>query len=303
MSDKRRYLVIGSQGFQGAAVARHLQADGHEVRGFTRSGANPAQGAPDIHTVYGDLAELDDVRKAFDGITHASVVLPLVYDQELVQTYARNVVTAAEEAGIARLVYNTNTPVPAEITPYAAYETRRAAELVLRESGLPVVVLRPPVYLDNLFSPWNGPALVNDGVLAYPLPTDRKVAWISHTDLAVATVAALHCDGIEGEVLSLGGPNAVDGVELAAAFGAALGKEISYVPLEVAQFEAGLREVLGDSAASGVAGIYRWAAQTPDQELFAGDHAEVERVLGVRMTPITEWVAAQHWDVWAASKA
>jgi len=264
---------------------------------------SPAPGTPELPTVIGDLADLDDVRRGFDGVTRASVVLPLVYDAELVMAYARNVVAAAREAGVARLVYNTNTPVPAEVTPYAAYETRRAAEEILLASGLPIVVLRPPVYLDNLFSPWNGPALVNDGVLAYPLSADRKVAWLSHADLATATAAALHRPGIEGTVLPLGGPNVVTGAELAAAFGSALGKDVSYFPLEVDQFESGLREVIGDAAAAGVSGIYKWAAESHDPELFVADHAEVERMLDVRLTPITEWVSVQRWDVWAAARA
>ncbi|WP_424187694.1 SDR family oxidoreductase [Actinokineospora sp. G85] len=242
------------------------------------------------------------MRAAFEGITHASVVIPLVYDLELVRTYARNVVDAARAAGVTRLVYNTNTPVPAEATGLAAYETRRAAEEVFLGSGLPVVVLRPPAYLDNLFSPWNGPALVNDGVLAYPLAADRKVAWVSHADLAEATVAALEVPGIEGTVLQLAGGDTVDGPGLAAAFGAALGREVTYVALDVDQFRSGLAEVIGEDAATGVAGLYEYA-KGADPDFFAADPAEVERVLGVRLGRVQDWVARQPWDVWAAAKA
>jgi len=301
MSDEHRYLVIGAQGFQGGAVARHLLAEGDTVRGFARARGTPAPNAPELPTVHGDLANPAAVREAFDGITHASVVLPLVYDHELVSTYAHNVVAAARAAGVRRLVFNTNTPVPAEKTDFASYETRRTAEHVLRDSGLPLVILRPPVYLDNLFSPWNGPALVNDGVLAYPLPPHRRVAWISHADLAAATVAALTRPGIEGVTLNLGGPDVVDGPALAAAFGSALGREVRYVALQPDQFEAGLSEVLGADAAGGVAGIYRWAALDREPDLFAADHGEVERVLGVRFSPIGDWVSAQPWDVWSTA--
>jgi uncharacterized protein YbjT (DUF2867 family) len=297
MHDEHRYLVIGAQGFQGAALARHLLDQGLDVRGFTRGHGQLY--APEIPTVRGDLANLDDVRAAFAGITHASVVLPLVFDHDLVLTYARNVATAAAEAGLTRLVFTTNTPVPKEITPFAAYETRRAAADVLTGSDLPLVVLRPTVYLDNLFSPWHGPALVEDGVLAYPLPADRAVGWMSHADLAAATHAALHRDGVEGTVLDLVGPRAVDGAGLAAAFSAGLGREVTYVPLDVARFEKELGVAIGDEAAAGVAGIYHWAGTAEDPSLFAGDPGEVERVLGRTLPSIEAWVAAQHWDVWA----
>ncbi|MGM1063957.1 SDR family oxidoreductase [Saccharothrix sp. Mg75] len=303
MSDEHRYLVIGSQGFQGGAVARHLLSEGLDVRGFAKEGGTPAPGAPELPTAFGDLADAAAVRAAFEGVTHASVVLPLVYDTELVVTYATNVVDAARAAGVRRLVFNTNTPLPAEKTGYASYETRRAAEEVLNGSGLPLVVVRPPVYLDNLFSPWNGPALVNDGVLAYPLAVDRKVAWVSHADLAVATGAALRVPDIEGAVVPLGGPAAVTGPELARAFGTALEREVTYLPLEVPQFETGLAQVIGPDAAAGVAGIYHWAALGHEPELFAPDHAEVERVLGVSFPGITAWAAAQPWDVWAGVRS
>jgi NAD(P)H dehydrogenase (quinone) len=301
MSDEHRYLVFGAQGFQGGAVARHLLAEGHPVRGFARPGGAPVPNAPELPTVHGDLADPEAVRAAFDGMTHASVVLPLVYDDELVTTYANNIAAAAAAAGVRRLVFNTNTPLPAEKTDYAAYETRRAAERVLRESGVPLVILRPPVYLDNLFSPWNGPALVDDGVLAYPLPAHRRVAWISHADLGVATAAALRRPGIEGLELGLGGPDAVNGAELAAAFGVAMDREVGYVSLQVDQFEAGLAEMLGAEVASGVSGIYHWAALDREPDLFAPDHAEVERVLGVRFSPIRDWVSAQPWHIWSTA--
>lgn len=301
MSDEHRYLVIGAQGFQGGAVARHLLAEGHTVRAFAKPGGTPAPNAPELPTVHGDLADPTAVRVAFEGITHASVVLPLVYDADLVTTYATNVAVAAREAGVRRLVFNTNTPLPAEHTDFAAYETRRTAERVLRGSGVPLVILRPPVYLDNLFSPWNGPALVNDGVLAYPLPAHRRVAWISHTDLAAATAAALRRPGIEGLELGLGGPEVVDGPALAAAFGAAMEREVGYVPLDPDQFEPGLAEAVGAGAASGVAGIYRWAALDREPDLFAADHTEVVRQLGVRFAPIGDWVSAQPWHIWSTA--
>ncbi|WP_232667830.1 SDR family oxidoreductase [Pseudonocardia sp. TRM90224] len=293
MSEARRHLVIGANGAQGAAVVRRLLADGEHVRGFgRRAGA---------HLVPGDLADPSTLTAAFAGITHVSAVLPLVFDRETVLTHVRNIVDAAKAAAVTRLVLNTNTPVPRDVTPFAAYETRRAAEDAVRCSGLPVVVLRPTVYLDNLANPVTGRAVVEDGVLAYPLPPDRSVAWISHDDLAAATVAALHRPGIEGAVVRLGGPEAFSGAELAATFGAATGRQVTYLPLEVERFESGLRDVLGEAAAAGVAGIYRWAAQAADPDLFAPDHDEVERVLRVRMHPIATWVAAQRWERWAAT--
>ncbi|MEU3751778.1 NmrA family NAD(P)-binding protein [Streptomyces olivoreticuli] len=297
--DRRQYLVFGASGFQGGAVARLLAEQGHAVRGFARRQPAADKADPRVTMVQGDLADADAVRRAFEGVTHAAVVMPLVHDRETVVTYAGNIAAAAVAAGVQRLVYNVNTPLPEAETPYASFETRRAAEAVFRDSGLPLVVLRPPVYLDNLFSPWNGPALVDEGVLAYPLSADRRVAWLSHGDLAAAVVAALGSDGLEGETLEIGGAEAVTGPELAAAFGRALGRDVHYLPLDPEEFEAGLGQVIGAEGARGVAGVYRWAATGADPELFAADPRTAEQRLGIRLTPLAEWISAQPWHVWA----
>ncbi|MGJ7905399.1 SDR family oxidoreductase [Actinopolyspora sp. H202] len=300
MSESDDYLVIGSSGFQGAAVARALLAEGHRVRGFARGRGTPAPRAPEP-AVQGDLADPDSVREAFRGITHAAVQLPLHFDARLIETYARNVVTAAREANVRRLVYNTNTPVPETDTSYAAYDTRRIAEAILRDSGLPVVTLRPPVYLDNIFSPWNGPELVGEGVLSYPLPADLRVSWLCHDDLAAATVAALHREGLDNTTLRIGGPEAVTGAELAEEFSRGMDRPIVFRPQEVDEFENRLGSVIGPAAASGVGGIYHWLAEKPDSELFVADHETLRRTLGISTTPIARWVAAQPWHLWLQS--
>lgn len=294
----RRFLVTGATGAQGGAVARLLATRGADVRGLSRHApAGPAAG-PAVRPVLGDLASAADLHRAFEGVTHAAVVLPLEYDTATVLRYAHHLAEAARAAGVRRLVHNTNTPLPERITRHPGFETRRAAEEVLRASGVPTVVLRPPVYLDNLFSPWNGPALVEDGILAYPLPADQPVAWLSHRDLAAATVAALEAPDGPGRVLAIGGAEVLTGPGLAAEFARVLGREVVYRPLDVGQFEAGLAHLMGPAAAAGVAGIYHYVGTGAAPALLAPDPARTEAALGVRLTPVREWIAAQPWDRW-----
>ncbi|MEU8537063.1 SDR family oxidoreductase [Streptomyces parvulus] len=299
----KRVLVTGANGFQGGAVARWLAAQGHDVRGLVRDEAKAAAAGGGFTPVRGDLADPGTLRAAFGGATHAVVVMPLEYDLDTVTGYARNVAEAAHEAGVRRIVLNTNTPVPDETTRYAGFETRRRAEEVLRAGTVPVTVVRPPVYLENLFSPWNGPAIVNDGVLAYPLPEGQRVAWMSHEDLAKVAARALDDDVPAGQVLHVGGADVLTGPELAAVFGQALGREVRYLPLEVAQFEQGLAGLLGPEAAAGVAGIYHHVGEGQAPDLLCPRPAAVEEALGIRLTPAIEWVKAQPWEHWARTGA
>ncbi|GAA1372277.1 SDR family oxidoreductase [Streptomyces beijiangensis] len=301
----QRCAVVGATGFQGGAVARLLIERGHRVRTLTRRIPADRPQLAGLSYVSGDLGDRDEVRRLLEGATHASVVMPLSYDPVLIESYARNIGEAARESGVLRIVYNANTRVPAHPTGVAAFETRRLAESVLRESGVDLVVLRPPVYLDNLFSPWNGPALIEDGLLAYPLPTATETAWISHRDLAEATAAALftEADEVVGRTFDIGGERSLTGEGLAAEFALGLGRSVRYEALPADLFEKGLAQVIGAAAAAGVAGIYHYMATGDDPHLMAGDGGEAARTLGITPRAADAWVATQPWQMWATPES
>ncbi|HET6358696.1 SDR family oxidoreductase [Streptomyces sp.] len=302
-----RVAVVGATGFQGGATARLLAERKHRVRTLSRKPEADRPELPGVSIASGDLGRYEDVRQLFEGATHAAVVMPLVYQAEKVMRYAQHIAKAAREAGVRRLVYNANTRVPDRSTNVVAFETRRLAETVFREglahSGVELVVVRPPVYLDNLFSPWNGPALVNEGVLAYPLPADVPTAWISHRDLAEAVYAALTVEGVAGRAFDIGGAQTLTGDELATAFGQGLGRAVRYVPLEPGIFEQGLAQILGEESAAGVSGIYHYMATGLEPGLMAGDEGESAQVLSLKPAPVDEWVARQPWQMWSGEQS
>ncbi|HZX39343.1 MAG TPA: NmrA family NAD(P)-binding protein [Streptomyces sp.] len=302
-----RVAVVGATGFQGGATARLLAERKHRVRTLSRKPAADRPELPGVSVAGGDLGRYEDVRQLFEGATHAAVMLPLVYQAEKVMRYAQYIAKAARESGVRRLVYNANTRIPDRTTNVAAFETRRLAETVFRESltqsGVELVVVRPPVYLDNLFSPWNGPALVNEGVLAYPLPADAPTAWISHRDLAEAVYAALTVDGVAGRTFDIGGARTLTGHELATAFGQGLGREVRYVPLEPLVFEQGLAQILCAESAAGVAGIYHYMATGLEPGLMAGDKGASAEALSLKPSPVDEWVARQPWQMWSGEQS
>lgn len=42
------------------------------------------------------------------------------------------------------------------------------------------MTLQPTVYMDNLIEPWAAPAILQEGIFAYPIQSDSPISWILH---------------------------------------------------------------------------------------------------------------------------
>ncbi len=115
------------------------------------------------------------------------------------------------------------------------------AERILTWSGLPVVHVRPTVFLDNpLFTVLGARSIRERGVLALPFG-DGHTSPIAATDVAhvVATLLREPEDRI-GHVYELTGPRVLDVAGLAEAYGRALGRPISGEDLAADDLQPGL---------------------------------------------------------------
>ncbi|MGB0064647.1 MAG: SDR family oxidoreductase [Terracidiphilus sp.] len=186
-----RYLVTGAAGFIGRSIAAALLARGESVRGvdsfITGSHANLA-GLEDMEFVAGDLADLAVCAKVCRGVeivfheaalasVPRSVADPAATNRNCVDA-TLNVLIAAKDAGVRRVVYAGSSSVygetptlpkredmlPAPITPYAV--AKLAGEHYLaafaRVYGMETVTLR---YF-NVFGPHQDPTSHYSGVLA-----------------------------------------------------------------------------------------------------------------------------------------
>ena len=169
------------------------------------------------------------------------------------------------------------------------------AEQVLNWSGLPVVHVRPTVFLDTpLFTTMAARSIQENGTIALPFGTGRT-SPVAVDDVArvVATVLRDPAAHI-GHVYELTGPKSVDMTELAAAFSHALGRPVLYVDVPLDRWKAGLSRMgLPPHVEQHVATM----AQLHRDNRYDRETDGVERVTGVSPQSIEAFVAA-HRDLY-----
>ena len=215
---------------------------------------------PRVESAIGDFEDALSLRRASTGVDCVYLVMPLVYDRERVVRWGRNAIDAAVEAGVGVIVFNTSSVVSAKTTGVTAIDIKVDLEAYLQQARIPSIVLRTTVYMGNFAAPWSVPALVHQGVLAYPLPADRRVSWISWEEAAAYAVAALKRPDLAAlkPVLQTGGPQVLTGPELAAVMQRVLDRPVSYVAVPLEQFEAGLNASFGVPVGTEIARFYAW---------------------------------------------
>lgn len=268
--------VHGATGTQGSIIARRLRAAGYEIRPL------------DSRSV--DLTDIDSVVRAYSSIDAAVVQLPQLFDP-VVLTYAETLLAALAKAHIGRAVFNPGMVLP-PASVGAPYVDARVALAQRLPAAVDVASVIGPAgpYLENLFQPWLTRRIRERGELAYPLPGAVPLPWVTLDDIGDTIAAALGEDRPPA-VRLLAGPQAVTGDQVAAAVGAAAGREVRWVQLALAEFRQLLTPVLGAAAAAGTVALYEQAAAAPPPPPPAVE------ILRLAPTTVEQWAARQDWTV------
>lgn len=228
--------VGGRFGNVGGAVVRLLRERALPVRALLhhdddRGDALRALGA---EVVVGDLTQPSDVAQALDGCRR------MFFSMSISPDYLEAAVTVATVAyaldTLEALVAISQMTV-SQMSPTSSDESHHQrlhflAEQVLDWSGLPVVHIRPTVFLDNpLFTTLVAASVAESGTLRLPFGTGRS------SPVAVADVARVVATVLEdprphlGHVYELTGPRCQDMTGVAEEFSRALGRPITYVDI------------------------------------------------------------------------
>jgi NAD(P)H dehydrogenase (quinone) len=231
------------------------------------------------------IADYSDPQSLAGAFRTGDVVL-LISGSEVGQRITQHtaVVTAAKEAGVARIAYTGVLGGPD--ADFLLADDHKATEQAILDSGLPYTFLRNGWYTENYTAQL--PVQLEHGVVG--AAGEGRVGSASRRDFAAAAAVALTGEGHENKAYELSGDEAWTLAEYAAEVSKQSGKEIAYadVPAEVLTgilVGAGLPEAfVGILVDVDVSGISRG--------LLQGGSGDLSRLIGRPTTPLADTVAA-----------
>lgn len=302
--DIKTVTVFGASGRQGLAQIRQLRAQGFQARAITRSPERfqgpEFEGVTCVNADYNDLNSLIKACESSDAVffTH-----PMFEDAIHVNDHIARVGQAAKEAGVKRLVYNTSSWVPDEPCGQPAYDINLQRENIFAASGVPLTVIRPVLFMDNLLTNWVKPGLINDGLYQYPHAPSMAANWICLDDVAKFMIAALNRDDLIGERIIIGGKEALKPEQVASALSNAIGRTITFDYITPRQFGELMYDLFGDvspldrdSYAAALDGFYTYVNETNGHS-FLVDMAPVLKRIPIELTSLEQWAKEQDWTL------
>lgn len=247
-SSESPILVTGAAGDIGAIgrnVATMLLAKGHKVRALVRREDERAESLRKLgaEVVVGDLTDLQSVHRAIEGCKR------IYFGMSISSAYLEataNVAAVARHYGVEAIVNMSQMTVSQmginDTTDSPQHKLHWLAEQVLEWSGLPVVNVRPTVFLEGFFLRLGAMGVRDSDELVLPLG-DAKTSPIAAYDVArvVATILDNPAPHI-GQIYNLTGPESVNVEQHAKAFSEALGRTIRYRDVPVEPWSDKLRE-------------------------------------------------------------
>jgi NAD(P)H dehydrogenase (quinone) len=229
------YIVTATTGHLGRLIVEALLARGVAPASIIATARNSdklsALATLGVKTAVLDYAKPETVT----AIVEPGDVFVLVSGTELGQRFAQhsNVITAAKDAGVGRIVY-TSAPKATTSDLLLAPE-HKATEEFLTASGVPFTILRNGWYTENYAGEINKARQSGEIVASVG---DGKVASANRADYADAAAVALMDDSLAGQTFELSGDHAWDFEELASTIGRLIGTDVTFrnvTPTEYAE--------------------------------------------------------------------
>jgi NAD(P)H dehydrogenase (quinone) len=233
--------AAGRIGGVGRTVVELLRQRNLPVRALVRREDERATAlrATGAEVVVGDLTRAADVARALAGCRR------MYFGMSASAPYLEATVTAAAVArehrdlevfvNISQLTVSQMSLT--EMTDSPQQRQHWLGEQVLNWSGLPIVHVRPTVFLQNpFFSDWAAESIAKDGTIRLPFGTGRTSPVDARDVAEVIAVILANPSAHIGKVYELTGPRSQDMRGVAQEFTNALGRTITYVDIPLEQW-------------------------------------------------------------------
>ena len=229
LKNAEKILVTGATGNVGSVLIPNLTNLGADVRALTRD-ESKAQGLKDagVEVVVGDLEKPHTLDDAFRGVDKVVLITPPNPNQVI---QAKNGIHAAKRMGspfIVRLSAGPIKEMPGALPRLSGQHAE--TDGMLKASGLPYNIIRPHLFMQNTMMA--AQTVASEGVV-YAAMKNGKLGMIDVRDIADVAVKVLTEDGHEGKTYTLTGPASISFHDVAAALSKALGKQVTYVNVQL----------------------------------------------------------------------
>jgi len=307
MADKKIIAVIGATGAQGGGLVRAIMNDkagGFTARALTRdvnSDAAKALAKLGAEVAAADLGSEASLTKAFAGAWGAFCVTffwaHFKPEQEIAEATA--MARAAKAAGLTHVIWSSLedtrkwVPVSDNRMPTLGgrykvphFDGKGEADAVFAKVGVPTTVLLTSFYWDNFIRFGMGPKKGPDGTLAITFPMgDKKLPGIAAEDIGGCALGIFKKGkAFIGKTVGIAGEHPT-GVEMAAAFSRALGKEVRYNAVEPAVYRG-----FGFPGADDLGNMFQFKRDFNDYFCGARDPA-CSRSLHPALQTFDQWLA------------
>jgi uncharacterized protein YbjT (DUF2867 family) len=216
-------LIIGGRSKIGAALIVELLDRGQQVRALARTSEQAGSVPAGVEIVAGDLADEGSLVTAMDGVEK---VFLLSSPHPDAVTWHRNAIDAARRTQVQLLVRSSilgaNRESAAEFI-----SAHTACDRYLEDSGLPYVIVRPNLFLQNI--PESTIPSIDASGNFYADAGQARISMVDTRDAAAVAASALTGPGHAGACYDVTGPEALSYADVAAKLTAATGRPVSYI--------------------------------------------------------------------------
>ncbi|BDY15040.1 NAD(P)-dependent oxidoreductase [Sulfitobacter pontiacus] len=246
-----RYAVTAVSGQLGQEISRKLleRTDHASVIGLARTPGNAPELGIEVRP--GDYDQPDALRTSLAGVDALVLVSGMAPPEDRIGQH-RNVIEAANAAGVRKIVY-TSIQGPEVGTAFSpVVQSNRQTEADIRASGLDWAIGRNGIYIEpdvEYIDSYRAKGEIANSA------GDGKCGYTTRSELAHAYAALLTRDDLNGQTFDLNG-TPITQAELTQYMNAAYGTELTYRSMSAEDYVADRTAELGDFIGPIIGGIY-----------------------------------------------